>query len=181
MTETDSTLNLEFSSLVFVLPMLSALCAVPFLDMACQTIIRYIVLGMTAHAPAHGHLYPWFRRRLFTLSDLPVTGLAGDLSQHHMPAVRKEDMIRLFVYSFPGDFPAFLLKDPDLFLFRRLRHRLLMAFQARVDVRHPGEGLGFEEAVACVTPQSLFDMLFMIERDRLVTLGAKAEVDKKKE
>jgi hypothetical protein len=35
--------------------------------------------------------------------------------------------------------------------------------------------LGFEEAVACVTPQPLFQMLFMIERDGLLGLGAKTE------
>ena len=52
-----------------------------------------------------------------------------------------------------------------------------MTFQAGVEIGHPGEGLGFEEAVACVTPQSLFDMLFMIERDRLVSLRAKTEAD----
>ncbi len=59
--------------------------------------------------------------------------------------------------------------------------RVLMAFQAGVDVGHPGEGLGFEEAVACVTPQSLFHMFFMIERDGLLSLGAKAEADEKEE
>jgi hypothetical protein len=52
-----------------------------------------------------------------------------------------------------------------------------MALQAGVDVRYPREGLGFEEAVACVTPQSLVGMLFVIERDRLLGLGAKTEAD----
>jgi hypothetical protein len=37
--------------------------------------------------------------------------------------------------------------------------------------------LGFEKAVACVTPQSLFQMLFMIERDGLLDFGAKTKVD----
>jgi len=41
--------------------------------------------------------------------------------------------------------------------------------------------LGFEEAVACVTPQSLFHMFFMIERDGLLDLGAKTKVDKEEE
>ena len=149
--------------------------------MACQTIIRYLVLGMTAHAPPHGHLYPWFCRRFFTLPNLPVTGLAGHLSQYHMPTMRKEDMIRLFVYSFPGDFFALLFKKSDFFLFRCLRHRFLMALQAGVDVRHPGEDLGFEEAVACVTPRSLFDMFFMIERDRLLGFRTETQADEKKE
>jgi hypothetical protein len=53
-----------------------------------------------------------------------------------------------------------------------------MAFQAGVDVGHPGEGLGFEEAMACITSQSLFHMLFVIERDGLIGLGAKTEADK---
>ena len=52
-----------------------------------------------------------------------------------------------------------------------------MTFQAGVKVRYSGEGLGFEKAVACVTPQSLFQMLFMIERDGLLGLGTKTEVD----
>jgi len=56
-----------------------------------------------------------------------------------------------------------------------------MAFQAGIDVGHPGEGLGFEKAVACITPQSLFDMLFMIERDGLLSLGTKTEADEKEE
>jgi hypothetical protein len=56
-----------------------------------------------------------------------------------------------------------------------------MTFQAGVDVGHSGEGLGFEEAMACVTPQSLFHMLFMIERDGLLGLGAKTEADEEEE
>ena len=148
------------------------------LYMACQTIIRHLVFGMTAHAPAHGHTYPGFRRRFFTLPDLAVTGLTGRLCQDHMPTVRKEDMIRLFVNPPPGDLLTLLLILSDFFLFRRLRHRFLMALQAGVDVRHPREGLGLEEAVACVTSQTLIDMLFMIERNRLFRLGAKTEADK---
>jgi hypothetical protein len=41
--------------------------------------------------------------------------------------------------------------------------------------------LGFEEAMACVTPQSLFYMLFMIERDGLFGLGAKTEADEEEQ
>ena len=52
-----------------------------------------------------------------------------------------------------------------------------MTFEAGVYVRYPGEGLGFEKAVTCVTPQSLFQMLFMIERDGLIGLRTKSEVD----
>jgi hypothetical protein len=89
----------------------------------------------------------------------------------------KEDMIRLFVNPFPGDFFTLLLKLSDFFLFGSFCYRFLMTFQAGVEIGHPGEGLGFEEAVACITPQSLFHMLFMIERDGLFSLGAKTEGD----
>ena len=56
-----------------------------------------------------------------------------------------------------------------------------MAFEAGVVARHPGEGLGFKETMACVTLQSLFYMLFVIERDGLISLRAKAKVDEKEE
>jgi hypothetical protein len=94
-----------------------------------------------------------------------------------MTAMGKEDMIRLFIYPFPGDFFAPFLKLPNFFLLGIFCDGFLMAFQAGVDVGHPGEGLGFEEAVACFTPQSLFHMLFMIERDGLLGLRTKSKVD----
>ena len=98
-----------------------------------------------------------------------------------MTAMGKEDMIGLFIYPLPGNFLTLLLSLPDLFLFRALGYGILMAFEADVKVGHPGEGLGFEEAVACVTPQSLFRMLFMIERNGLLGLGAKTEADEDEE
>jgi len=52
-----------------------------------------------------------------------------------------------------------------------------MTFKASIEVRHPRKGLGFKEAVACVTAQTLIQMFFMIEGDGLVGLGAKTEVD----
>jgi len=81
-------------------------------------------------------------------------------------------MIGLFVYAFPGDFLTLLLILPYFLLFRALRDRFLMAFQAGVEVRHSRKDLGFEEAMACITFQSLFQMLFMIKRDGLLSLGA---------
>ena len=54
-----------------------------------------------------------------------------------------------------------------------------MAFQAGVEVGYPGKDLGFEEAMASVTVQSLFQMLFVIERDGLFSLGAKTKADEK--
>jgi len=98
-----------------------------------------------------------------------------------MTAMGKEDMIRLFIYPLPGDFFTLLLRLPDFFLFRVFRDGFLMTFQADVEVGHSGEGLGFEKAVACVTPQSLFQMLFMIERDGLLDLGAKAKAEEEEE
>ena len=95
--------------------------------------------------------------------------------------MRKEDMIRLFVQRSPKNFFFFLLDLPDFFFFPTFCDGVLMTFQAGVEVRHPGKGLGFEEAVASVTFQSLFQMLFVIERDGLLSLGAKAEADEKEE
>ena len=95
-----------------------------------------------------------------------------------MTAMGKEDMIGLFIYPLPGNFLTLLMSLPDLFLFRALGDGILMAFEADVKVGHAGEGLGFEEAVACVTPQSLIHMLFMIERNGLLGPGAKTEADK---
>ena len=70
-----------------------------------------------------------------------------------------------------------LLKLSDFFFFGGFCDRFLMALQADVNVRYPGEGLGFEKSVACVTPQSLFQMLFMIERDGLIGLRTEPEAD----
>jgi hypothetical protein len=56
-----------------------------------------------------------------------------------------------------------------------------MTFQAGVEVGYPGKGLSFKEAVASLTVQSLFQMLLVIERDGLLSLGAKAKADEKEE
>jgi hypothetical protein len=98
--------------------------------------------------------------------------LAIQLSKSYVTAMRKENMIRLFIYPLPRDFFTLLLKFPDFFLFRALRDGVLMAFEAVRDAGHPGEGLGFEEAVACVTLQPLFTVFFVIERDGLLGLEA---------
>jgi hypothetical protein len=98
-----------------------------------------------------------------------------------MTPMRKEDMIGLLIYPFPWDFFPFFLKLSDFFFFWRLSDRFFVAFEADVVVRHSREGLGFKEAVACITPQSLLNMLFMIERDRLIGLRAKAKANEKKE
>ncbi len=84
--------------------------------------------------------------------------------------MRKEDMIGLFIYLFPRDFFPPLLELPDFFFFCILCYWFFMAFQTGIDDGHSGEGLGFKEAMACVTLQSLFNMLFVIERDGLISL-----------
>jgi hypothetical protein len=139
--------------------------------MACQTIIGHFALHVAIHAPFHCHLHPWPYRRSFTLSDIAMAILTIQLSKNDMTAMRKEDMIRLFIYPLPRDFFILLLKFPDFFLFWALRDGVFMAFQAVSDAGYPGEDLGFEEAVACVTLQPLFTMFFMIERDGLLGLG----------
>jgi hypothetical protein len=63
----------------------------------------------------------------------------------------KEDMIRLFIYSFPGDFFTLLLKLSDFFLFGSFCYRFLMTFQAGVEIGHSGKVLGFKIAVTGVT------------------------------
>jgi hypothetical protein len=93
-----------------------------------------------------------------------------------MSSVGKEDMVWLFIYPFPGDFFMVLLKWSDFFFFWAFRDRFLMTFKASIDVRHPRKGLGFKEAVACVTAQTLIQMFLMIEGDGLVGLGAKTEI-----
>ncbi len=98
-----------------------------------------------------------------------------------MTAMGKVDMIRLFIYPPPGDFLPLLLRLPDFFFFRAFCDGVLMAVYAEIEVGHAGEGLGFEEAVASLTPQSLIHMLFVIERNRLLGLGAKTEADEDEE
>ena len=61
-----------------------------------------------------------------------------------------------------------LLKLSDFFLFGGFCDRFLMTFKASIDVRHPRKGLGFKEAVACVTAQTLVHVFLMIEGDRLL-------------
>ena len=112
------------------------------------------------------------------LADISVTSLTLQFAQNDMASVRKEDMIRLFIDAFPWNWGILLLKLPDFFFFWAFRDGFLMAFKAGIQVRHPRKGLGFKEAVACVTAQTLFQMFFMIERDGLLGLGAKTEANK---
>jgi hypothetical protein len=106
-----------------------------------------------------------------------MTGLALDLSKNGMTTMGEENMIRLFVKAFPGNLLSSSPKLPDLFLLRTFCDRLFMTLQAGGDVRHSGEGLGFEIGVAGVTFQPLCQMFLMIERDRLSSLGTKTQAD----
>ena len=149
--------------------------------MTGQTVVGYFILGMTVHTPSHRHVCPWLCRGFFTLSNFSVTGLALQFAQNNMAPVRKEDMIRLLINAPPGNGGILLLKLSDFFFFLAFRDRFLMTFKASIDARHPRKGLGLEEAVAGVTFQSLFQMLFVIERDGLVGFRADTKADKEKQ
>jgi len=134
-----------------------------FLDMAGQTIIRHFAFRMTVHAPIHRHVHPWPGGWLLAFSDISMAGLTLQFSQNHMPTMGKEDVIGFSVNPFPGNLFSFFGKSPDLFFLRGLGHRLFMAFKAGGDVRNSRKVLGFEETVTCITPQTLFDMLFVVK------------------
>jgi len=110
-----------------------------------------------------------------------MTILTIHLSQHHMAPVGEEDMIGFFVNLLPGDFLPLFLKLPDLFLFRTFCNGLLMTLQTGGYVRHSGKSLGFEIGVAGVTFQPLFEMLLMVEGDRLSSFGPKTQTDEEEE
>jgi hypothetical protein len=67
-----------------------------------------------------------------------------------MAPVGKEDMVRFVVDLFPRNSLSLLLKLSDFFLFRTFCDRFFMAFQASVDFRDSGKGLGFVEVMASV-------------------------------
>ena len=138
--------------------------------MTRQAVVRYFLLHMAIHTPAHGHLNEGLCGGIFALGDLSVASLTLDLSENDMPTMRVEDMIGLAIDLLPGNgFPLFC-KLPDFFFFRTLGDRLFVALQANSDFRNSGEGLGLVVRVTGVTGQTLFDMLLMVERDRLFNL-----------
>jgi hypothetical protein len=98
-----------------------------------------------------------------------------------MTAMRKEDVIRLFIDPSPGNFLPLFLKLSDPFFLRGLSHGFFMAFEAGGQVRDSRKGLGFEEAVTGITLRPLFRVLSMIEGDGLLGLGAKTEADEEEE
>jgi hypothetical protein len=153
----------------------------PHLFVARQTVIRHFILGMAIHTPAHRHLDKRLCRRFFTFADRSMAGLALDLSKNDMAPMGVEDMIGFSVNVPPGNLLPFFCKLPDLLLFRTLRNGIFVAFQANGDVRHPGEDLGVLVLMTGVAPQSLFEMLLVIESDRLVGSRTVRVGDKKEE
>ncbi len=149
--------------------------------MARQAIVGHFILRMTIHTPAHGHLRPGFRRRCFSLPNIPVTGLALQLAKNNMTPVGEENMIRFSIDSFPRNFFSLFLKLPDLFFLWGLRNRFFMAFEAGIQVGQSGEGLGFIEMMTGIALQPLFQVLFMVERDGLLGFRTETETDEEEE
>jgi hypothetical protein len=148
---------------------------------ARQAVIRHLILGMAIHTPVHRHLDKRFCRRLFTFADRSMAGLTLDLSKNDMAPMGVEDMIGFSIDAPPGNPLPCFCKLPNLFLFRTLCNGFFVALQANSDVRHSREGLGVEVLMTGVASQSLFDMLLMIESDRLVGSGADRVGDEEEE
>jgi hypothetical protein len=141
--------------------------------MASQTIIGHFVLGVTVHTPSHRHLDEGLRWGSLTSTHISVTALTLNLPENDMASVGKEDVVGFLVQPFPGDLFPLFVKLPDLFLFRTFRNGFFMTIEAHGGVGYAGKCLGFVKTVTGVTLQSLFEMLFVIERNRLCGLGAK--------
>ena len=91
--------------------------------------------------------------------------------------MRKEDMVRLFIETFPEDRLSLLLKQPDLFFFRAFCNGIFMTLQTGGYIRHSGEGLVIDIWVAGGTFQPLFEMPLVVERDWLGDFGVKTKTD----
>jgi hypothetical protein len=97
-----------------------------------------------------------------------------------MAAVGEKDMIRLLIEPIPTDLQALFLEDFELLLFRAFRDRVFMTFQAGFDARHAGEVLGLKIGVAGFAFQPLPDMELVVERNRLLNLRARPNIEEKK-
>ena len=122
---------------------------------------------MAIHAPFHRHLRQGFRWRGFTLTDVPMAGLALDLPQEDMTSVGIEDVIGLPIKAFPGDFPPLFGKLPDFFFFRALGDGVLVALQAGCDFRQTRKHLLFGIGMAGNAFYSLVQVFLVIECNRL--------------
>jgi hypothetical protein len=84
-----------------------------------------------------------------------------------MTPMRKEDMIGLFIYPFPGNLLFLPQELPDLLFFRVFCNRFFVTFQAGLDRWKPREGLFLKVRVAGNTLHPLLYMLLVVEQDRL--------------
>ena len=98
-----------------------------------------------------------------------------------MAAMRKEDVIRLFIDSLPGNFLFYLMKLPDLLFFFTFCNRIFVALEADRYRWHSRKILGLEVAMAGVALHSLCEMFLMIKEDRLIRLRSQAQTDQKEE
>ena len=106
-----------------------------------------------------------------------MTGLALHLSQYDMAAVRIEDVIGLFVQTFPGDFFSLFCELPDFFLLRAFCDEFFMALEAGGQNGQTGEVLIFVMGVAGDAIHPLLLMYFVAEGNRLFRLGPHAQAD----
>ena len=122
---------------------------------------------MAIHAPFHRHLRQGFRWRGFTLTDVPMAGLALDLPQEDMTSVGIEDVIGLSIETFPRDFLSLFGKLPDFFFFRALGDGFLVALQAGCYFRQARKHLFFGIGVARDAFDPLIQMFLVIKCNRL--------------
>lgn len=128
--------------------MLSALCTMRSLNVACHAVVGHACLVMAGHTPTHGHLDKGFLGGSLALSDVTVTGLALDLSKNDMTTMGEEHMIRLMVKMFPGDLLFSLQVLSDFFLLGIFCDGFLVALKAGREGWHAGKSLCFKIGVA---------------------------------
>ena len=142
--------------------------------MTRQTVIGHFSLLMAVHAPPHRHVHPWFGRGSFSFANVSMATRTLYFPQNHMTPVGKEDMVRLFVDTFPRDCLSSLLELSNFLFFRTFCYRLFMTFQAGGNGGNAGEGLVLIIRVAGNTLHPLFLMFFVAEGNRLFRLGPHA-------
>ena len=119
--------------------------------MASLAVIARLCLLVAVHAPAHRHLHPRAGGRLLTLSDLSVAGLTLHLPEDHMPPMGKENVIGLSVNPLPGNLLSFFIELSDFLFLWILCEGLFVTLYTDGERWHPGERLGFEVVMTCVT------------------------------
>ncbi len=132
------------------------------------TIVRDVRFLVAVYAPFHRHFGQGFRRRGFTLTDVPVAGLALDLPQEDMTPVGIEHVIGLLVEAFPRDFSPLFGKLPNFFFFRTLSDWFLVALQAGCYFGQAREHLLFGIGVTRNAFDPLIQVFLVIEGNRLL-------------